>query len=296
MRVLLTGRNGQIGFELRRAFAPFGEVISVDRTRCDLSRPEGLRELVRHVRPQVILNAAAYTAVDRAEAEPDLARAVNATAPGILGEEAANLGALLVHYSTDYVFDGTKTAAYTESDAPNPQSVYGSTKLAGERAIEKSGARYLIFRTSWVFGHHGMNFAKTMLTLASERDSLAVVNDQFGAPTSSALLADITAHIVRDAAREPERFPYGLYHVASGGHTTWYRYATYVIEKAREAGLPIRVRSETIRSITTEEYPTAAARPSNSRLDTKRLCSTFGLEMPDWAESLDHTLEQIFRS
>ncbi|MBL8430725.1 MAG: dTDP-4-dehydrorhamnose reductase [Dechloromonas sp.] len=294
MKILLTGSNGQVGFELQRALAPLGEVVAVDLADCDLSSPDAIRRLVAEVKPQVIINPAAYTAVDKAEAEPALARAINGTAPGVFGEEAARLGALVIHYSTDYVFDGSKSGAYLESDAPNPQSVYGQTKLAGEQALQASGADCLIFRTSWVFGAHGANFAKTMLRLAAERDGLKIVADQFGAPTSAALLADVTAQVLGRYQREGRvGFPFGLYHLVASGCTTWHEYAQTVVRAALAAGKPLKLTADEILPITTADYPLPAPRPSNSRLDTSRLRQTFGLELPDWHSGLDHVLQQI---
>ena len=293
MKILLTGKNGQVGFELKRSLAPLGEIVAVDHAECDLSHPEAIRRMVRQTRPDIIVNPAAYTAVDKAEAEPELAAAVNATAPGILAEEAAHLGALLVHYSTDYVFDGAMAGAYQETDATNPQSVYGRTKCDGEVAVRHANARHLILRTSWVVGAHGGNFAKTMLKLAAERDSLNVVADQWGAPTSAALLADITAHLVRQYHNAPEAFPYGTYHCVAWGETNWCDYARFVIGEAIRAGRPIKVTPEAVRAITTADYPTPARRPANSRLDTNSLKTTFGLELPHWQVGLDHILQQI---
>ena len=294
MKILLTGKNGQVGFELQRALAPLGEVVAVDLDECDLSDADAIRRLVAEVRPQVIVNPAAYTAVDKAESEPGLAQAINAAAPGILGEEAARLGALVIHYSTDYVFDGTGQGAYTETDEPNPQSVYGQTKLAGERALQASGADYLIFRTSWVFGAQGGNFAKTMLRLAAEREGLKIVADQFGAPTSAALLADVTAQVLGRYRREGRAgFPFGLYHLVAAGCTTWHEYAQTVVRAALAAGKPLKLTAEDVLPIATSEYPLPAPRPANSRLDTRRLRETFGLELPDWQRGLSHVLQQI---
>jgi dTDP-4-dehydrorhamnose reductase len=294
MRILLTGKNGQVGFELQRALAPLGEVVAVDQHDCDLSNPDAIRQLVAKVAPQVIINPAAYTAVDKAEAEPVLALAVNGIAPGVIGEEAARLGALVIHYSTDYVFDGCMPGAYLETDGPNPQSVYGQTKLVGEQALQASGADYLIFRTSWVFGAHGANFAKTMLRLAAEREGLKIVADQFGAPTSAALLADVTAQVLGRYKREGRAgFPFGLYHLVAGGCTTWHEYAQTVVRAALAAGKPLKLTADEILPITTADYPLPAPRPSNSRLDTSRLRQTFGLELPDWQSGLDHVLQQI---
>ena len=293
MKLLLTGKNGQVGFELQRALAPLGEIVAVDLAECDLSRPEAIRQLVRDVRPDVIVNPAAYTAVDKAETERARAAAVNAVAPGIFGEEAARLGAFVIHYSTDYVFDGTKQGAYVEDDATNPQSVYGLTKRDGELALQAANPRHLILRTSWVVGAHGGNFAKTMLRLAADRDSLAVVADQWGAPTSAALLADIAAHLVRQQRSNPEAFPYGTYHCVAGGETNWCDYARFVIGEAIKAGKPLKVQPEAIKPITTSDYPTPAKRPANSRLDTRKFRDTFGLELPHWQAGLDHILQQV---
>lgn len=295
MKILLTGKNGQVGFELQRALAPLGEIHAVDLAECNLADEQSIRQLVQRIRPDVIINPAAYTAVDKAESEPALARAINTDAPRILGEEAEKLGAWVVHYSTDYVFDGNKQGAYKEEDATNPQSVYGLTKRDGELALSKANPRHLILRTSWVVGAHGGNFAKTMLRLAADRDSLNVVADQFGAPTSAALLADISAQLVRQQRREgSENFPYGTYHLVAGGETNWCDYARHVISRAIKGGLSIKAHPESIKPIGTADYPTPAKRPANSRLDTSRFRETFGLELPHWQSGLDHLLQQIF--
>lgn len=295
MKILLTGKNGQLGFELQRSLAPLGEVFAVDRQACPLHDEAALQALLERLQPDVIVNAAAYTAVDRAESDAAAAYAVNARVPEILGQHAARSGALVVHYSTDYVFDGSKDGAYSEVDPVNPQSVYGASKLAGEQALQASEARHLILRTSWVFGAHGGNFAKTMLRLAAEKEQLGVVADQCGAPTSAALLADVSAHLLREATGHWRgAFPYGVYHLAAGGVTNWHEYACFVIEAARAAGLPIRVPLAQIRPLTTSEYPTPARRPANSRLDTRKLRQTFGLHLPDWQQGLKHVLQQIF--
>jgi dTDP-4-dehydrorhamnose reductase len=295
LKILVTGKNGQVGFELQRALAPLGEVIAVGHAECNLADAEAVRELVRRVAPDVIVNPAAYTAVDKAESDEQTAFAVNAQAPGVLGEEAARLGALVVHYSTDYVFDGAKEGSYTETDQPDPQSVYGSTKYAGERALAAANPRHLILRTSWVVGAHGGNFAKTMLRLAAERERLSVVADQFGAPTSAALLADLTAQLVRQYQREGAgSFPYGTYHVTASGETNWCDYARFVIGEALAAGKTLKAGPDAVAPLTTAEYPTPAKRPSNSRLDTSHFRSTFGLRLPPWQESVRHVLQQIF--
>jgi dTDP-4-dehydrorhamnose reductase len=294
MTILLSGKDGQVGFELQRSLAPLGEIVAVDQAECDLSSPEAIRQLVRDTRPDVIVSPAAYTAVDKAETDRDLAFAVNAVAPGVFGEEAARLGAFVIHYSTDYVFDGTKQGAYVEDDATNPQSAYGRTKRDGELALARANPRHLILRTSWVVGAHGGNFAKTMLRLAADRDSLSVVTDQWGAPTSAALLADITAHLVRQQRSNQKIFPYGTYHCVAGGETNWCDYARYVIDAAIKAGKPMKADPEGIKPITTADYPTPAKRPANSRLDTRKFRDTFGLELPHWQAGLDHILRQIF--
>ena len=296
-RILLTGKDGQVGFELQRSLLVLGEIVAVDQAECDLANPDAIRQLVRDVAPAIIVNPAAYTAVDKAESEPELAQAINGVAPSILGEEAKRLGALVVHYSTDYVFDGTKAGAYTEYDAPNPQSIYGKTKLAGEKALQASGADYLIFRTSWVFGAHGGNFAKTILRLAAERDVLKIVADQYGAPTSAALLADVTAHTLARyqlAGMEGRAaFPFGLYHLVADDVTTWHAYAQAVVRAALAAGKPLKIQPEAIAPIPTSAYPLPAPRPANSRLDTSRLQTQFGLRLPPWEEGLKHVLAQL---
>lgn len=293
MKILLTGKDGQVGFELQRSLAPLGEIVAVDFADCDLSDTKAIRQLVTAVRPSIIVNPAAYTAVDKAESDQERAAAVNAIAPGVFGEEAAKLGAMVVHYSTDYVFDGTKDGAYGEADLTNPHSVYGRTKRDGELALANANPRHLILRTSWVVGAHGGNFAKTMLKLAAERDSLSVVADQWGAPTSAALLADLTAHLIRQQRSNPESFPYSTYHCVAAGETTWCDYACFIIGEAIKTGKPIKVQPEAIKPITTADYPTPAKRPANSRLDTSKFRDTFGLELPHWQAGLDHILQQI---
>jgi len=297
MKILLTGKGGQLGFELVRALAPLGEVVAVGRADCDLADAEALRALVRRVAPELIVNAAAYTAVDKAESESGLAFAVNARAPGILGEEAARLGAMVVHYSTDYVFDGAGKTPWTEDATPAPLSVYGGSKLAGERALAETSTRHLILRTSWVLGVQGGNFAKTMLRLAAERERLRVVHDQFGAPTSAALLADLTAHLVRQYAREgADRFPYGTYHVAAAGETSWYDYARFVLDTAQAAGRQLCAGPADVLPVPTAAFPTAAKRPANSRLDTSLFRQTFGLRLPPWQEGVREVLRHILRN
>lgn len=293
-RFLVTGANGQLGFELQRALAPLGEVVACGRDACNLSHPDSIRAAVRAANPRVIFSAGAYTAVDKAESEPDLARAVNATAPGILGEEAAKLEALVIHFSTDYVFDGTKPSAYCEEDATNPLGVYGKTKLAGENTLAASGADHLIFRTSWVFGAHGKNFIKTILRLASTRGELRIVADQVGAPTGASLLADASAHIATRYLRDGrENFPFGLYHLAAGGETSWHGFAQHIIAKAAAANSPLQATIDRIHPIPAAAYPTPATRPANSRLDTSKFRAAFGLHLPDWKHGVNQVLDVL---
>ena len=293
--ILVTGKNGQLGHELRRALAPLGQVVAIGQADCDLGDAQALRSLVRRVAPAVIVNPAAYTAVDKAETDEQVAYAVNAAAPGVLAEEAARLGAMLVHYSTDYVFDGDRQGAYVETDAPNPLSVYGRTKLSGETLVQEKTPRHVILRTSWVVGSYGGNFAKTMLRLARQRDSLNVVADQFGAPTPASLLADATAHVVRRYLDgSADAFPYGLYHLSSKGETNWHAYAQYVIAAAWSAGQQLALRPEAVQAIPAAQYPTPARRPTNSVLDSSLFERTFGLRVPPWQEGLDRVLQQIF--
>lgn len=293
-RFLITGANGQLGFELQRALAPLGDVAACGRDACNLSNPDSIRDAVRAAKPDVIFNAGAYTAVDKAESELDLARAINAIAPGILGEEAAKLGALVIHYSTDYVFDGTKPSAYCEEDATNPLGVYGQTKLEGEKALAATRANHLIFRTSWVFGAHGKNFIKTILRLASIRDELRIVADQFGAPTGAALLADTSTHIAaRHLCDGRENFPFGLYHLAAGGETSWHGFAQHIVAKAATAHSPLQATIDRTLPISAAAYPTPAARPANSRLDSSKFRSAFGLHLPDWTHGVDQVLDVL---
>ena len=284
MKVLLFGCNGQVGWELQRALAPLGELVALDFDsadhHADFSRPEVLGETVRALAPDVIVNAAAHTAVDKAEAEPELTHTVNAAAPAVLAREAAARGAWLVHYSTDYVFDGSGTSPRDESAPPGPLNVYGRTKLRGEELVRASGCRHLIFRTSWVYAARGGNFARTMLRLASEREELKVIDDQVGAPTGADLLADITAHAIRSALGRPELA--GTYHAVASGETSWYDYARYVIDWARAQALPVKVEPGAVRAVPTSAFPTLARRPLNSRLSTAKLQSTFGLQLPHW--------------
>jgi dTDP-4-dehydrorhamnose reductase len=298
MKILLFGKGGQVGWELQRSLAPLGEVVALDFDSTDLhgnfAEPDKLADTVRAVRPDVIVNAAAHTAVDKAESEPEFARALNALGPAVLAREAAALGAWLVHYSTDYVFDGSGTHARTEDEPTGPLSVYGRTKLEGEESIRAAQGKHLIFRTSWVYASRGGNFARTMLRLAAERDKLAVIDDQYGAPTGADLLADVTAHALRHAVREPTVS--GTYHAVASGTTTWHAYATLVIEWARARGIPIKVAADAIAAVPTTAYPTPAARPSNSRLDTGKLRRTFGLELAPWDHGVRRMLAEVLNT
>ncbi|MFJ1253099.1 dTDP-4-dehydrorhamnose reductase [Cupriavidus sp. CuC1] len=294
--LLVTGSNGQVGFELRRSLAPLGHVVALDRAGCDLSNVEALRQVVRQYRPDVIVNPAAYTAVDKAETDAETAFAVNGTAAGVLAEEAKALGSLLVHYSTDYVFDGSKAGAYVETDPVNPRSVYGASKLAGEQAIEAVGGHSLILRTCWVAGAHGGNFTKTMLKLGRERDSLRVIADQFGAPTTAALIADVTAQIIGRFwfAGEQSAFPSGIYHLAAAGETSWHGYATEVLRYAAAQGIELKVDPASVEAIPATAYPLPAPRPANSRLDTAKLRQAFEIHLPHWQPGIHYLLDQIF--
>jgi dTDP-4-dehydrorhamnose reductase len=294
MKLLLLGCRGQVGWELGRALQPLGAVAAADVDtvpRADFTRLDALVARVRAERPDVIVNAAAHTAVDRAEREPGLARAINALAPAALAREAAALGALLVHYSTDYVFDGSGDAPRDEEAATGPLNVYGRTKLEGEQLLRASGCRHLILRTSWVYSARGSNFARTMLRLAAERDHLTVVADQVGAPTGAELLADVTAHAVRSARQQPGLC--GTYHVVAGGATSWHGYACHVIEWARAHGHPVRVAPEAIEAVPSTASPTPARRPLNSRLSTQKLERAFGLALPPWQAGVERMLEEV---
>ena len=292
MKLLLLGKNGQVGWELQRSLAPLGEVIVLDRqTGGDISDLSALAQTIRSVRPDVIVNAAAHTAVDKAESEPDLALRLNAEAPEVMALEAKSLGALLVHYSTDYVFDGSGSAPRKEGDATGPLAVYGRTKLEGEQRIAATHCRHLIFRTSWVYAARGGNFAKTMLRLAQEREVLSVINDQWGAPTGADLIADVTAHAVRHmSAHDGDG---GLYHLVAAGETNWHAYASHVIERAQSLRPDLDWKVQSIAAVPTTAFPTPAARPLNSRLDTQKLQATMQLHLPAWQQGVERMLREI---
>ena len=303
MKILLLGKNGQVGQALVRALAPLagpGELVALDRSNGgDLGQPEALTQTIRALRPQVIVNAAAYTAVDKAESEPDQARLVNALAPEVLAKEAQALGAWLVHYSTDYVFDGSGTRPWLETDATAPLNVYGKTKLEGERLIQAHCTRHLIFRTSWVYAAHGSNFAKTMLKLAQERERLTVIDDQWGAPTGAELLAAVTATAIGQlnmAGLAGNESLAGLYHLAAAGETTWHQYASHVIGRAQALRPDLPWAVQDIAPVPSSAFVTAARRPHNSRLDTRKLQTAFSIHLPDWQQGVDDMLAQVLTS
>ena len=289
MNILLTGKNGQVGWELQRTLQPVGKVAAFSHAGLDLADAAAIRSKLDEVRPDVIVNAAAYTAVDKAESEPELAHEVNAVAPALLAQEAARRGALLIHYSTDYVYDGAKAAPYVESDKTNPLGAYGRSKLAGEEGIRAAGCDHLIFRTSWVYAARGANFLRTILRLAAEREELRIVMDQIGAPTWARLIAEATALALRQALAERRhgRFESGLFHLACAGETSWHGFASAIV--AGRSGL----RVKTVTPITTADYPLPAPRPANSRLDTSAFRARFGLALPDWRDCLPLCLEEI---
>lgn len=318
-KILLTGKNGQVGWELQRALAALGEVITMDRHGMDIANPDSTRDVIREIKPALIVNAAAYTAVDKAESEPDLAIAINGIAPGILAEEAKRLGAAIVHYSTDYVFDGTKEGPYTEDDTPNPLNVYGKTKLAGERAIQAVGIPHIIFRTSWVYGARGKNFLLTMLRLAKERDEIKVVDDQIGAPTWSRMIAESTAQVLAQLyspitvhssplAVHPSRFTFhvspvthhrslftsmnGIYHLTAGGSTSWHGFARAAIGAANRSQLTHNPLPKLI-PITSDQYPGFAKRPRNSQLSNTKLAESFGLANTPWDLQLSLCMQEL---
>ncbi len=294
MKLLLFGKGGQVGWELQRSLAPLGEIVALDfdsTDHCgDFSNLAGLADTVRAVKPDVIVNAAAHTAVDKAESEPELVRTLNALAPGVLAQEAARAGACLVHYSTDYVFDGSGTRAWREADKPAPLNVYGQTKLEGEQLIQATCPQHLILRTSWVYAARGGNFAKTMLRLAQERERLTVIDDQFGAPTGAELLADVTAHAIAQLRQRPEDG--GLYHLVASGETNWHAYANYVLAQAKLLQPALQIKATEVLPVASSAFPTPARRPHNSRLDTRKLQTTFGLSLPHWQQGVARMLAE----
>ncbi len=289
-KILLLGKDGQVGWELQRALAPLGELTALNRSECDLVNAAQIQAALEKYEPEVIVNAAAYTAVDKAEEDREGARRINVDAVAELALYAREMGALLVHYSTDYVFDGTKPDAYVEDDITNPLSVYGSTKLDGENKIRDALCRHLIFRISWVYAARGGNFARTILRLAQERGALNVIDDQVGAPTSAELIADVTAHALRDVLSG--RAPGGTYHLAAAGETSWYGYAKFVIDRARQQGLPLKLEGAALKPIPASDYPLPAKRPQNSRLNTHLLERSFALKLPQWQQGVARVLDE----
>ena len=293
MKIVLFGKSGQVGWELQRALAPLGEVISFgrgpDHPSADFTKPENLADAIRSIKPDVIVNAAAYTSVDTAEDESKLAYLINAEAPRVLAQEAARSGACLVHYSTDYVFDGSGATPWSETDVPSPLNVYGASKLAGERAIQESGCRHLIFRTSWVYSARGNNFLKTILRLSAEREELSIVDDQIGAPTGAELLADVTAQALKTVLGSGNDF--GLYHLTAAGETSWHGYAKFVLELARKQ--VANLKTSAVLPVASADWPTKARRPLNSRLSTAKLRETFGLDLPDWRQGVERVMFKL---
>jgi dTDP-4-dehydrorhamnose reductase len=293
MRLLVTGAEGQVGWELNRSLMPLGDVVALDRRRCDLSQPELLPKLIGSIKPDVVVNAGAYTAVDKAEQEEKLATTVNGTAAGAIAEEARKAGILLVHYSTDYVFDGAKETPYTEDDAPHPINAYGRSKLAGETALRQVGGDYVILRTSWVYAGRKQNFVRTILRLAAEREELRIVDDQIGAPTWARNIADATALIVRAASQERVQggFASGIFNLTASGATSWYGFAQAILEDAQRHGLLSAQRLPRLKPISSKEYPVPAARPKNSRLALEQLGQRFAIALPDWKQALSLCIE-----
>ncbi len=292
MKIFLTGKNGQVGFELAKKLNRLGEVIATDREELDLANPDAIRVFIEKTKPDIIINPAAYTAVDKAESEPDLAYQINVTAPEVLAEKAIEFDIPLIHFSTDYVFDGLKQEAYVETDPTNPQSVYGKTKCDGEKKV-RTHKKHIILRTSWVFGSHGNNFLKTILRLIMEKESLNIVSDQWGSPASASMLADVTFKIVDMIFKGKDFSGYGGYHVTNDGETNWYDYASLIVEEAMQLGLKVKCTPDQIHAISTSEYPTAAKRPLNSRLKTDKLKKTFMLELPHWESEVKKVLREI---
>ena len=292
MKILLTGSNGQVGFELNKKLSALGEVIATDREELDLTNLNAIRNFIDQTKPDIIINPAAYTAVDKAESEPDLAYQINTLAPEVLAEKASELNIPLVHFSTDYVFDGLKKEAYVETDETNPQSVYGKTKCEGEEKV-RTHEKHIILRTSWVYGVHGNNFLKTMLRLITDKESLSIVGDQWGSPASATMLADVTFKIVDTISKNKNFSGYGTYHVTSDGETNWFEYASLIASELIKLNTNIKCGPNQIHSILTSEYPTAAKRPLNSRLNTNKIKKTFMLELPHWESEVKKVLKEI---
>lgn len=295
MKILLLGKNGQVGWELQRSLAPLGEVISLDRNGLnqwcgDLSKPDQIYQTIVDIAPNVVVNASAYTAVDLAETEQDMANLINYVAVGKIAEACAQIKALLVHYSTDYVFDGEGTSKFNETDALKPLNVYGQTKALGEQAIQNAQCNYLIFRTSWVFAQKGKNFLKTMLALSQQREELSIIDDQIGAPTSAELIADVSAHAIVQTLRDQTKI--GIYHLVASGETSWFEYANYIFEQAKNLGVNLAIQQ--VNPIPTAAYPTPAKRPHNSRLNNQKIQHAFQIYLPDWKVHVQRTVVEVF--
>ena len=295
MKILLLGKNGQVGWELQRSLAPLGEVISLDRNGLnqwcgDLSKPDQIYQTIIDIAPNVVVNASAYTAVDLAETEQDMANLINHVAVGKIAEACAQIKALLVHYSTDYVFDGEGTSIFNETDALKPLNAYGQTKALGEQAIQNAQCNYLIFRTSWVFAQKGKNFLKTMLTLSQQREELSIIDDQIGAPTSAELIADVSAHAIVQTLRDQTKI--GIYHLVASGETSWFEYANYIFEQAKNLGVNLAIQQ--VNPIPTAAYPTPAKRPHNSRLNNQKIQHAFQIYLPDWKVHVQRTVVEVF--
>lgn len=296
MKILLTGRNGQLGSEMYRSLSTQGKVYAFNSGELNLAEPRKIVDVIRDIKPDIIINTAAYTAVDKAELEPLYANNINHLAPSIMAREAEKIGSTIIHFSTDYVYDGTKQGAYVESDPTNPLNIYGRTKLAGDIAVSNICSRHLILRTSWVHGAYGHNFIKTIFRLAHEKQEINVVIDQRGIPTSATFLADTTINLLIQAHKKPESFPYGIYHLTALGNTSWYEYARFIIQECLDRGLPLKLPVDGIKSIKTIDYKTQATRPLNSCLDSSKFRDTFNMHLPEWEKGVRHTLNQFITS
>lgn len=296
MKILLTGRNGQLGSEMYRSLSTQGKVYAFNSGELNLAEPRKIVDVIHDIKPDIIINTAAYTAVDKAELEPLYANNINHLAPSIMAREAEKIGSTIIHFSTDYVYDGTKQGAYVESDPTNPLNIYGRTKLAGDIAVSNMCSRHLILRTSWVHGAYGHNFIKTIFRLAHEKQEINVVIDQRGIPTSATFLADTTINLLIQAYKKPESFPYGIYHLTALGNTSWYEYARFIIQECLDRGLPLKLPVDGIKSIKTIDYKTQATRPLNSCLDTSKFRDTFNMHLPEWEKGVRHTLNQFITS
>jgi dTDP-4-dehydrorhamnose reductase len=296
VKILVTGKNGQVGHELMRTLKPLGDVIGVDVKECDFRQSAAIELMLQKIKPDIIVNPAAYTEVDKAESEPTTAHAINAQAPKILARYASRENIPMIHFSTDYVFDGKKELAYNEDDEPNPQSVYGKTKWLGEEAVRKMVAKHIILRTSWVFGSHGVNFLKTTIKLSKQRDKLGIVSDQYGSPTSARVLAESVAEIIKQLSEPGSYRKYGTYNLVCKGQTSWHGYAQLVVETAAKIDSDIKIKPEQIKPLKTSEYPLPAVRPINSRLDTQKIIETFGLSLPTWQVEVKNVVDAVLKS